>query len=84
MNCCSIVLMKVTAGDTADLFYEVNGTGFSGTQRKRFDLRNNTEFVKYQLYMAEDPNWVGTITKLRLDPTNASGANVQLDYMLVP
>jgi len=33
--------------------------------------------------MSGDANWTGTIDRLRLDPCNASGANVEIDYVLV-
>ncbi|HNT36991.1 MAG TPA: hypothetical protein PKH07_18520, partial [bacterium] len=79
-----IIRMKVSSGTYADLFYRAPSEVFSAAKRKRFDVTSNTEFVTYTLDMSGAPGWTGTIDRLRLDPTAESGANVQIDYVLIP
>ena len=43
---------------------------------------NSNEFVEYTIDMRTNPNWKGTITSLRMDPTNAPG-RVELDYVIL-
>jgi len=78
------VRMKVTTGEYAELFYKPEAGTFSSATKKRFSLNGNAEFATYTLDFDEDPNWTGTITQLRLDPTSASGASVLLDFVVVP
>ena len=79
-----VIRMKVSAGAFAELYYRQLGQAFSNTRKKRFNIRNNAEFVTYQLDMSGDPNWTGTIERLRLDPTSISGATIEIDHILVP
>jgi hypothetical protein len=76
--------MRVTAGTCAELFYKAPLEPFSAVKKVRFDLENTTEFVTYTLDMSNEPNWTGTIDRLRIDPTTAVGATVEIDYILVP
>jgi hypothetical protein len=78
-----IIRMKATAGTFGTLYYRPPGGAFSSTMKKRIYLKNNTDFATYQLDMSGDPNWTGAMNKLRLDPTNASGATVEIDYVLL-
>ncbi|HNT34777.1 MAG TPA: hypothetical protein PKH07_07250, partial [bacterium] len=79
-----VIRMKVSAGTFAELFYKAPKEIFSAAKKKRFDLLNNTDFVTYTLDMSGESNWTGTIDHLRIDPTTAVGATVEIDYVLVP
>jgi len=45
------------------------------------NVRRNDVFVIYRVDLSTIPEWTGTIDRLRLDPTNASGALTQIDYI---
>jgi len=80
-----IIRARISAGSFAELFYRRStDADFSGTRKKRFDITSNTEFVTYSLDMNEDPQWSEFVTRLRLDPTEVSGAVIDLDYVVVP
>jgi len=79
-----VIRMKVSAGTQGDFFYRNSRTEpFSASKCQRFALKNVGEFVTYQLYFGADLNWDGVIDRFRFDPTNAAGATVEIDYILV-
>jgi len=78
-----VIRMRVSSGSFAEIYYRSPAEGFSAEKKRRFDLLSNTGFVTYQLDFSADPNWTGTIDRLRLDPTIQTNADVELDYVLV-
>ncbi|HNT35729.1 MAG TPA: hypothetical protein PKH07_12105, partial [bacterium] len=74
------VRMKVTAGSVVDLFFRSAGdSSFTLGKRIRFDITNTDEFVTYRADTRLVGSWVGDIAQIRFDPSNVSGAQVQVD-----
>ena len=77
-----LVRMKSTVGSVAEFFYKRStDAGFSATRRKVFSISSHSDFVTYNLDMSSDTNWRGLVDMIRLDPTNASGALIEFDYL---
>ncbi len=62
-----------TRSDRAAIFWSVPQGGFSGERRLEFVIRPDGEFHDYALDLASVPTYRGTITGLRLDPTDSLG-----------
>ena len=75
------IRMRVDKGKTGQIFFAGRGRPFAEPASKRFDLIVDGEFHVYGLDLGSVPGWRGTVTALRLDPTDTAGAKVELDYI---
>jgi len=75
------IRMKVDKGAGAQLFWAGKARPFSEAASIRFDLIADGEFHVYRLDLSGAPAWKSGITALRLDPTDAKGARIALDYV---
>ena len=54
-----------------------------GSKRPDFTSAAENQVHRYYIDMSQHPSWKGLIAQLRLDPTDASGANSEIDYIRV-
>lgn len=68
-----------------NVYFKVQGdAGFSAEKRVEFRVQNcalcgSAPFVYYSIDMRQDPDWVGTIVGIRIDPANDGKANTNTD-----
>jgi hypothetical protein len=73
--------MKVSAGDTAQLFFLTDASNtYDEIKSLRFPIQANGGYHTYSLDMSQVPGWQGLITQIRFDPTIAQAA-VDIDYI---
>jgi hypothetical protein len=71
--------MKVSSGNTAELFFVTNADdNYDGTKSSTFAVIGDGQFHRYTLDMSAVKGWNGTITQIRLDPTDTQ-ASVEVD-----
>ena len=67
-------LRNGTPSTAAQLFFTTAADGtWSESKSKRITTSPNSSFTTYTFDMSTVPGWTGTITRLRLDPAQASG-----------
>ncbi len=76
-----LIRMKVDKGNIGQVFWSNTVFSMSEFTSERFKLITNGEFHTYELDLSKNPAWKGTILSLRFDPTDASDANVYIDYV---
>ncbi|MCB1051993.1 MAG: hypothetical protein H6510_16660 [Acidobacteria bacterium] len=77
------IRMKVSAGNTGQLFF-VNESvpNFNETDSFRWTVIADNQWHSYIINTSQHPDWNGhQIKRLRFDPTNASGAHFEVDYI---
>ncbi|HNT36480.1 MAG TPA: hypothetical protein PKH07_15945, partial [bacterium] len=75
------IRLKATAGTGCEIFFRSpTDSVYSSTKKIAFSILSNSEYVTYALDMRTVGTWTGPIHQLRFDPTNASGAVVEVDY----
>ena len=75
------IRMKVDKGKVGQLFWASRGQGTSEAASSRFDPIADGQFHVYKLDLGSSPAWKGRITSLRLDPTDAAAAHIEVDYI---
>ena len=82
---CSAVLigMSVSAGTEGRLYWRTNLRKFNRDNSLPIRLIADGAMHEYRLDVAGHPGWRGYLEGLRLDPTNAAGAAIALDYVRV-
>lgn len=75
------VRMRLTAGTEAQVFW-LNELAPDGSefQSLKFEVEPDGAFHVYGLSVGDEPSWAGTITGLRLDPTNQP-SEIEIDYI---
>jgi hypothetical protein len=69
-----IRLRNGTPSSAAQVFFTTAADGtWSESKSKHFTTLPNSDFTTYTVDMSTVPGWTGTITKLRLDPSQDSG-----------
>ena len=75
------IRMKVSSGNTAQLFFvTASDPTEDETKSSLFSVIDDGQFHKYTLDMSAVKGWNGTITQIRLDPTDTQ-ASVEVDYI---
>jgi len=75
------VRMKVSAGNTADLYFSTNSeSGYDESKVVHFPITSDGQFQTYILDMSNVKKWGGEITQIRFDPTNTQ-ADIEIDYI---
>ena len=75
------VRMRLTGGTEAQIFWISDlAPGGSEFQSYRFPIEPDGEFHTYEVALGEALSWAGTMTGLRLDPTDRP-AEVEIDYI---
>jgi tRNA A-37 threonylcarbamoyl transferase component Bud32 len=75
--------MKVSAGTTAQLFFITAADPTENEAKSSpFSVIGDGQFHTYKLDMSTMKGWDGTITQIRLDPTNTQ-ASIEVDYIRI-
>lgn len=74
------ILMKVSAGEQAKLYFETEEGEMNENRSFTFDVHPGEEFVLYAIDTALNPYWKGIVTQLRIDPDDRP-ALVEIDYI---
>jgi hypothetical protein len=75
--------MKATSGEAAQIFFTTSlDTIFNEAKSLRFIINGDGQFHTYVLDMSTITGWNGTITQLRLDPTETTGS-FAIDYIRI-
>ena len=75
------IRMKAAAGTSGSLAWDTNGDGFMASRTKGFALIDNENFHTYYLELSGESGYTGTLNRLRIVVTNASGADVEIDWI---
>ena len=76
------IRMRVSAGDSAQLFFRNDNNDLSENKSIIFPIESGTEFKTYILDMSKVAAWKNIIYQLRLDPTSdVNGATIEIDYI---
>ena len=79
------IRMKVDRGRGAQLFWAAKSRGFVEASSLRWEINPDGQFHVYELDLGASPAWKGRIGAFRLDPTDAAGARIEIDYVrLIP
>ncbi len=79
------IRMKLSAGQYAQIFWIRRGAGqYSESKSMVFPVNPDGQFHTYEVCVGRSPEWNGTITQIRLDPTNVADALVEIDYIRIP
>jgi hypothetical protein len=63
-----------TSHDDAQLFWRrLDEAGFTETNSIRFSLNSDGAFHTYHVNLANNPDWKGAVTQIRLDPVSMGG-----------
>ena len=79
--------MKLTAADgrsfrnSAQLFWRTRALPESEATAMRFEVVGDGQWHEYRVPVSENRRWRDTVTRLRLDPCNRSGVQVELDWI---
>lgn len=76
------VRLKVSAGSTAQFYWTNNEGGMAEARSQAFSIAADSQWHTYYVDLSSHSEWKGTtITLLRFDPTNTSGASIEVDYI---
>ncbi len=76
-----VVRMRSSKGSDAQFFWEVEGAAFNEPNSKHFTVTADDKWHTYVIPLKETATWQGKITRMRLDPSNNSGAEVSIAYI---
>lgn len=68
--------IKSDAGGKGELFFRAEDEAFHSDRQIDFTLIGDGQFHSYRIELAKYSRWKGSITQIRLDPLNPSGANI--------
>jgi hypothetical protein len=77
------IRMKVNHGNFNGRLYWYNNDGTWDEQHAQsFTIINDGRWRTYVIDLGTHPYWTGTVTGLRIDPTTAQGARVEIDFIV--
>ncbi|RME87465.1 MAG: hypothetical protein D6770_09285, partial [Anaerolineae bacterium] len=76
------IRMRVSGGKGGQVFFAPENGILSEENSLWFELFTDGEFHTYTLDFSSLPDWTGTISEIRLDPTDAPG-NIEIDYISI-
>ena len=83
-DCVARIRMKVTAGQHAQIFWiRKDSGGYSESKSMSFQITPDGEFHIYEVKLGESIEWSNLIRQIRLDPTNAENALIEIDYIRI-
>jgi len=78
-----VVRMAVSAGTGAQLYWTTKDSPATAEDKVvNIAIVGDGQMRDYAFPVATHPNWKGTITRIRLDPTNVSGAQIRIESIL--
>jgi hypothetical protein len=76
------IRMKVSDGNTGQIFFITDSDPLWGEAKSlRFDLGGHRDFQTYTLDMSNLDGWKDMVLNIRLDPTDAENAQVEIDWI---
>lgn len=75
------IKMRMDKGEEAQVFFSRPRGEMTEERSIRFPVKGDGQFHVYEIDMATNPHWRGTIGQLRLDPNSAEGSKVDIEYM---
>ena len=77
------IRLRATGGDgMGEVFWQSNlAPSWSPERARKFAMPNDGKWHEVRVPLRGHPQWRGTITALRLDPTTAPGARVDVDWI---
>lgn len=72
------IRMRSSKGNDAQVFWGQDGKDFNEAASQHFTVNPDGAWHTYRLDLQNHKAWQGTITRLRLDPSNTSGAEITL------
>jgi hypothetical protein len=78
-----VIGMSASAGTQARLWWRTSLRKFSRDNSLPFEIIADGAIHEYRLEVGQCPGWRGYLEGLRIDPTNAAGAAIALDYVRV-
>lgn len=78
-----VIGMSASAGKQGRLYWRTSLRKFARDNSLSFDLIADCALHEYRLEVGRTPSWRGYLEGLRLDPTDAAGAAIALDYVRV-
>lgn len=79
-----IVKMKNnTASNGAQLYWTTNSENYFDQDKYKLIpmMPTDNQFRTYVVDLSSDPDWQGTIKRIRIDPTGSSAGTVEIDYI---
>ena len=73
--------MKSDRSGSGEIFISSNGSAFSERQYKLFATRGSKEYELYSFNLKDINGWKGTVNKIRFDPLNPAGANIDIAFI---
>jgi hypothetical protein len=73
--------MRSTNGSGGQVFWEVDGQPFNEAASQHFTIEPDGQWHTYRLDLNGHAAWQGTITRLRLDPSNLEGADISVAWI---
>ncbi|MBR4222720.1 MAG: hypothetical protein IKR81_16295, partial [Victivallales bacterium] len=77
------VALKSDTSGMGEIFISSNGSVFSEKQYKVFSLVGDNKMTLLSFDLKSIKGWNGVINKLRFDPLNPGGANVQIEFISI-
>lgn len=71
-----MIRMKVSKGSIAQVFWATETEPISESTSVRFPIITDENFHDYNVTVSQNSKWKGTITSLRLDPTDSAGSEI--------
>jgi hypothetical protein len=78
-----VIGMSASAGTEGRLWWRTSLRKFNRDNSLPFKLIADGAIHEYRLEVGQSPGWRGYLEGLRVDPTNAAGAAIALDYVRV-
>ncbi len=73
--------LKLSAGSEAQVFFSRAREQMSEEKSVRIGVKADGKFHTYKVDLAANPHWRGLIEAVRLDPTDAEAAQIELAYV---
>jgi len=71
--------MRTTKGNYAQLFWSNETEPISESSSMQFKIQSDGELHEYIIPVSQHEKWKGTITSIRLDPTDSAGSMIAIE-----
>ena len=76
-----IARVRCDLGGGGEVFFNNPGEGMSDAKKTRHLLAAGPDYRLYRIPLAQEPQWKGTIERLRFDPLNPANARLAIDFI---
>jgi hypothetical protein len=77
-----VIRMRTTKGNYAQLFWSTETEPVSESTSMSFQIQSDGELHEYIIPISQHKKWKGTITSIRLDPTDSAGSMIAIESIL--